>query len=330
MNMVANQLVVGLDIGLRACFASFDREQWATVPRRWAEVSAELADGRLPDGYRFGWARAERSLEFAETHGMRVRAQHLCWGADIPDVLKSARFTQDELAKILEFAVKVRVLKFKGRVHEWDAADELGAHIAGEDRGGLWYLALGSEHIDSVARWVKECDPNARVVAVEDHLIDDELPFFRASAAEFWRQAEGWKTRGAQIDAIGIENNLWIYAPPSRARIDSVLERVQGLGFGLASTEMTVCAHTEDGIWPARRVVTPLADPLAAQAEVHRTMLAAYLDAGGDFALGGLTDSTVWTVVKSPNGRSAVFDDKMRAKPAYFALRDELQSRLFR
>jgi len=327
----SNQLVSG-GFDVKETYSRFGVDGWRRVLSNWDSIKSELDSGRVPD-FPYRWTTSDAMVNLAETTGMKIRAQHLFYGVDIPQSIIDGNFSNDQLKKIAEFLVKTRVNKYKGKIAEWDVADEPAGDLVGGGGNNrkYWYDHLGQGILDDVARWTKTLDPDAKLVMVEDHVIEgttmpNAINFFKQISGKFWELATHFKEAGVPIDKIGIENNLWIYRAPSKEQIAAVLKRVQDLGFGLASTEATVGSYQEEGFYKEMTTNNPVANPDELQAKVFADLASAYIEAGGDFALGGVTDATVWTAVKSPKGRSAIFDADRKPKPSFFALRDIYKS----
>ena len=100
------------------------------------------------------------------------------------------------------------------------------------------------------------------------------------------------------------------------------------MGFEIASAEANVGTYKDEGFYVALKTNNPVPNPFDLQAEVFANLVSAYLEVGADFALGGLTDATVWTAAKHPETKAAVFDENKKPKPAYFAMRDVIKSKV--
>ncbi len=339
VDKMGNHLVSGA-FDMRDVFRGFTKESWRGILNDWEKIKKALDAGDVPSA-QYNWGIPDAAVSFAKTHGLTIRAQHLIWGADIPDSLYTGGFNSEELTKILEFTTKSRVLRYKGKIHEWDVPDEAAATIVGDNvKGKFWYDKLGNTSdgigkvaIDKVAQWAKEADPDAKLVMVEDHIIEgasmpNAISFFKQTATKAFELMSHFKQEGVPIDKVGIENNLWIYAAPTKEQMVSVLNRVKAMGFELGSTEANVVSYQEDGFWPALKTSSPVPNPLEVQAKVFADLVAAYQEVGGDFALGGMSDSTVWTAAKYPKGKNTLFDENKQPKPAYFAVKDVLKAKV--
>lgn len=335
------QINGGLDI--RDVFANFTPDTWQTVLDNWASIKKQLDDGVVPGGFDYNWQPSAVLVDFAKQHNMPIRVQHLLLGQDAPDsVLKSnlgpnnlgisieSRFGPTQLSRILEYAVKIRVLQYKGQILEWDAADEAFVaieNVQGNGMYGFWFRHLGGEQaVVNVARWARQADPSAKLVLVEDHLMEkvfsDLQPALNDRLFTFLRRAKAEKI---PIDGVDCENNLWIYSPPTKAYVKQILKQISDLGFYNATPESTVIAGRDYPIWweePAKPIEVD--DPQIAQAVLYQTLLEAYLEAGtNSFGFGDLSDAYSWYRWAGAAGSRAdgmILDRSNRPKPAYYAL----------
>lgn len=322
---LANQLVMGgIEIG--TVFRGYTQADWRGVIDNWDRVQEAFSNKQLPSGFKYNWSQADGLANFAEQCGMSIRAQYLLWGKDMPVSITKGGFTKDEFRKILEFAVKSRVIKYKGRVKEWTVAGEVAVDLLSPTPDTRYpYDTLGETVVDDVAEWTDQIDPDADKVIVEDHVIEDTTDYFKQISSKFYKMLTRFRDQKVKINRVGIENNLFMYLFPTRAKIRSKLQEITGLGFGIASSEANIGSAPADGSYPALKTQNPVADPEALQAEKWGDLATEYIAAGADFALGGLTDQTGWTTIKRPEINPTIFKmegKKIIPKKGFFAIRD--------
>ena len=125
--LVANTLIAtdGLDLSDQYwLFGQWSHDDWARVVSQWSDVSAALDAHVIPPGFAPDWSKAELELGFAKSHGARyIQGGCLLFGSPgTPSAIYNGGFSADDLRKILEFAVRVRVIKYTGRIQEWSAS----------------------------------------------------------------------------------------------------------------------------------------------------------------------------------------------------------------
>jgi len=333
VDKMGNQLVMA-GIEMKTVFTGYTQADWRNVLSNWDRIQTELKNGKNPTDLKYSWSISDPLVSFAANHGMKIRSQYLLWGNDIPDTLVNSGFSNEELTNLIEFTVRARVNRYKGKVDEWTVVGEAAPHILSRDgKTSLIYDKLGVGIIDKIAAWTHESDPETKLVAVEDHVIEgssmpNAINFFKQTTAKTFEMLQHYKDANVPISKFGIENNLWIYAAPTRDQMVATLRKIQNMGFEIASAEANVGTYKDEGFYAALKTNNPAPNPFDLQAEVFANLVSAYLEVGADFALGGLTDATVWTAAKHPETKAAVFDENKKPKPAYFAMRDVIKSKV--
>ncbi len=257
-DLVANTLIAqdGLDIADRyGLFGGWSRDDWARVLSQWSDVSAALDAHVVPPGFAPDWADAELELAFARSHGVRyIQGMNLLWGSNgVLPAIDNGGFSADDLRKILEFAVRVRVIKYAGRIQEWIGVSEASGDLlydTPEQR--FWDDQLGTGIIDQVFTWAHEADPGARLAFCDDRILDQaSAQVFQAVGDKFMGFLEHFKAAGVPVDKAVIEDNLWIYAPPSKDSMVATLQQIQSPASpALTGGFSRACA--EPRRWPGR------------------------------------------------------------------------------
>jgi endo-1,4-beta-xylanase len=330
--MLGNKLSTGYGFWSRAIYQRFSPNDWRRILADWATLASTLTTA-VPSGFPYDWSRADTELSFAQRLGARLRAQNLFDGqGDILDqTVFRPGFSNDELWKLLEFMVRVKVLKYRGRVDEW-AISEVAPKLlfaSPNDDAAFWYRRLGEQLVDKVFVWAHDTDPQAKLVYIEDHVHETDTENFRRMRAKTFELIRHFKDAGVPVTKVGIENYLWIYAPPQESSVLSDLKTIQSLGYEVESTETAVITQNADPFWTNRRSTSVVPNTLEVQAQVFRQMLETYLSAGADFTVAGTSDKYSWfNDVGHSEVKAMIFDDNNEPKPAYFAIRDALKRRL--
>jgi GH35 family endo-1,4-beta-xylanase len=331
---VANQLVLTGSMDASIVFRRFRREDWQYVLQNWESIKVQLDSGEIPDRFPYDWSLVLPDLAFANANNMTIRAQHLLWGGDVPDEIYNGNFSSEEVKHLLEFMVKVRVLKFDGkhgeyRVDEWHVGDELAAtKTYPHDKWSFWISQLGyPDALKYVTSWVFEVNPNATLVLAEDgilHLHSDRKNWGRV----FFDLLQYIKDEQLPITRIDIENNLWIGDPPQLDTMKSILSQIRRMGFEVTA-EATVATTSTSPVWMYPGAVT-LSNPSVEQAQLYGTLLTAYLLSGSNqFGLGAVSDNgEYFDRIGRPDANSGILDDNNQPKPAYYELLRLLYQRL--
>jgi endo-1,4-beta-xylanase len=160
-------------------------------------------------------------------------------------------------------------------------------------------------------------------------VLDRDTEATRAVGDKFMGFLEHFKSAGVPVDKAVLEDNLWIYAPPSKGSMVATLQGIISLGFGVGAAETTVSISAQDPIWAGRpRSVASVADPTQAQADLYRDLVEAYLEVGAEFGVWAPTDRYSWLAATGhPDAKDLLLDVNLQPKPAYFAVRDVLKQR---
>jgi endo-1,4-beta-xylanase len=274
-----------------------------------------------PDPQSFDFSQADRLVDFAARHNMKVRGHTLVWHHQNPPWLAQGQFTSGQLAQLLETHIKTVVGHYRGKVFAWDVANEafdepgLGRlrDTIWYDRPGIGLAGSGSAYLERCFRWAHEADPQALLFYNEG---ETETPGPKPDA--IYAMVRDFRKRGVPIDGVGFEMHIGSLHPEI-AFISANIGRFTALGVQVHITEMDVSlpvdangnAHSED---------------LQLQAEVYRQIAAACLAHRGCTAIQtwGFTDKYSWIGSHSKKTRGAAlpFDRNYLPKPAYYALRE--------
>lgn len=276
-----------------------------------------------PDATHYNFAGADEQVHFAQRHGMAIRAYLLPSGSDatgLPAWLTGAGYSRDDLLAIVHDHIDTVVGRYKGVVSEWLVASETiydGTFVP----WNFWLKNVGLDFIDQVFTWTRAADPAAKLLY---EFSSNEWAEPQASA--IYNHIADLKRRGIPVDDVGFEMHVDGAAPPTKAQLLGVMQRLGTLGVGVQVNEMDVNVYGVPGT---------LADKYAVQAQVFRDALEALLESGvgTGFTTWDFVDPESWLflpdVVKErgPAQAPLLFDDNYQPKPAYFALLDVLKQR---
>jgi len=320
---IANQLLLTGETDVSIIFKQFTQNHWRKIIDDWMNIKTQLDTGTIPEGFPYNWSLANNALDYARSHNMTVRAQHLLWGGDVLDSIFNGGFTREEIKMIAEFIVKTRVLQYNGIanpknpnkdirrvINQWDIADEWAATVTyPHDKWPFWLTNLGFPNaIADVSRWVTEANPNAEQVIIEDAML--YLPSDRTDWRDkFMALLNYVKRNNIPVSRVGIENNFSVFNPPPESVQEVNLKTIMDMGFKTTS-ETTVVSGNDEGIWVYKRIKTP-ENPMLAQANIYGDNLQAYLNLGADqYGLGGISNASEWYIRAGINGANSMILDK--------------------
>jgi endo-1,4-beta-xylanase len=280
-----------------------------------------------PERQSFDFSQADQIVDFAIRHGMKVRGHTLVWHRQNPKWLTEGKYTSGELAEIIEKHIRTVVGHYRGKIFAWDVVNEAFDELQPgklrstiwRDQPGIGLAGNGSSYIEQCFRWAHEADPQALLFYNEA-----EAEAMNPKSDAIYAMVRDFRQRGVPIDGVGLQMHIAnLHADVTS--ISANIGHFTALGVLVHITEMDV-ALPVDGGGNAR------AEDLQRQADIYREIAAACLTHPGCTAIQtwGFTDKYSWigSHSKHTQGAALPFDRDYRAKPAYGALRNALESRL--
>jgi endo-1,4-beta-xylanase len=301
----------------------------ATLAREFNMLEPEDAmkwEVLRPDSQSFDFSQADRLVDFATRHDMKVRGDPLVWHQQNPPWLTQGRFTPDQLAKLLETHIKTVVGHYRGKVFAWDVANEaFDEQALGRLRDTIWYdrpgIGLsgnGTAYLERCFRWAREADPQALLFYNEA-----EAETLGPKSDAIYAMVQEFRRRGVPIDGVGFQMHIG-NLHPDIGSISANIGRFTALGVQVHITEMDVSLPVD-----ANGNAGP--EDVQQQADIYREIAAACLAHRGCTAIQtwGFTDKYSWIGSHSKKTRGAAlpFDRNYLPKPAYRALRETLGGR---
>jgi endo-1,4-beta-xylanase len=276
-----------------------------------------------PDPESFDFSQADKAVQFALRHNMKMRGHTLVWHRQNPAWLLAGHYTAAQLSALLEAHIKTVVGHYRGRIFAWDVANEaLDEEHPDELRNTIWYArpgiggaGEGFAYLARCFRWAHEADPEALLFynEAEAEEINPKSNAVFAMVREFQRQ-------GVPIHGVGLQMHI-ANLHPDVASISANIGRFVALGMQVHITEMDVAL-------PVDAQGKASAEGLGQQARIFREITSACLSHPGCTAIQtwGFTDKYSWIGSHSRQTRGAalLFDRGYQPKPAYEALRQTL------
>lgn len=338
------ELVISGGFDTEIVFSEFTTEDWNHILNNSTVILESLNSGNIPPELKnkMNW-EIDDAVDFINTYfpESKIRVQHLLDGSKQPiESIKNGNFTDTQLMTLLEIMTKSRVVQYRDLVDTWDATDELvGGWVQGEvHNNGLdfWIQANGGDAANLAnknASWIKEVDPDAKVVVVETATTNFTNPMARWTIDAYTNRFLP-NLDSSIIDGIIHENNMSVHNEPDYGKIQALLQREIDLGFEILGSEMMVMTDpiewNDGGI--VSKPLTPQQEELI-QAEIYANMLKTYLNAGSNvMGFGSSGDQFAWTNwvtdYKEVVDRPSMFDADFKPKLAYFAINKLLSETL--
>lgn len=272
----------------------------------------------------------DRIVGFAERRGLLVFGAHLVWDQGFGEKwANDDLWSMDEAtAREVLFGTLTRVVRhYRGRVAAWSVANEV------LDGSGLrvdvpWYLTIGSGYVAEAFRLAHEADPDAHLVLNEfGYETDDSFALAADKRTATLRVLDELLRANIPVHGLGIQAHLHAdnladsFDPDGYRRF---LAEVADRGLEILVTELDVL---DDGL-PA---------DVEARDRAVADALRRYLDVTLDepavvsVMTFGLSDRYTWLQEDFPRDdgaprRPLPFDERLRPKPAYHALKGALEA----
>jgi endo-1,4-beta-xylanase len=226
--------------------------------------------------------------------------------------------------------IQTVVGRYAGRVQSWDVVNE-AVHLpdgrADCLRKSPWLDLIGPEYIELAFATAAKADPQAKLT-YNDFDIELDTAEQTAKRGQVLLLLRRLHARGIPIHAIGIQSHLQATGPHPGAGVVGLIREAAKMGLHVYITEMDVNTHDFEGGPEAQD---------AAVAAVYKSYLELVLPEPNVKVVltWGITDAHTWLnqsrqpwVLRADGARQRPlpFDDDYAATPAFFAMRDALDS----
>ncbi|RKE17257.1 endo-1,4-beta-xylanase [Streptomyces sp. TLI_171] len=312
-----------------------DQPYTAIVADQFSVVTAENAmkwESVEPTRGSYDWAAADRLVAFAGQHGQEVRGHTLLWHNQLPGWLTTGvadgTIGKAELREILHKHVTDEVTHFRGKIWQWDVANEVFANswdanplpngLNGDD---FWIKNLGEGVIADAFRWAHQADPKALLFYNDYNAAgqDGSNAKFQAVHDYFAKL----RAQGVPVDGIGEQGHLDTQYGFDAQRFQNDLQSYADLGLKVAVTEADVRTFVNNA---TEQVPTSQLGEFAQPYEFSEMLKACQLVTQCiSFTAWGVYDGDSWIPgTFAGTGYGLLYDVNMKPKPAYVALQQDL------
>jgi endo-1,4-beta-xylanase len=310
--------LIGLEIGAAVYTYHLNDERHATILASEFNVLTPEQEAkpcevqRVRDRFDFG--RADRLVDFAEEHDMRVRGHTLIWHACTPTWVTNGTFSREEAIDLLRHHIVTVMGHYEGRIRVWDVVNE-GIDDDASIRETPWQQLIGDDYMELAFQFAHEADPDA-LLFYNDYAIEG----LGGKSDAVYEMAQDFLERGIPIHGIGLQGHYTL-GGINQAALRANIQRFGALGLEVHFTEVDVRFSGE-----------PSDEILRQQAVDYRTLLGICLEseACNTFIVWGVSDRYTWLrganldFFSNPAVTPLLFDDNYEPKPAYFAVLDLL------
>jgi len=274
-----------------------------------------------PNQGQFEYYHGDRLVSQAKRNNLFVRGHTLAWHSQVAGWVTSDgtkntyNRSRDELLSILKNHILNVVGHYKGKVKEWDVANEVLSDNqtsiykdpkAYDLRPSVWATGIGEDFLDSAFVWAHQADPDARLI-LNDYGVEGKG---WGKSEALYNLATRLRNSGIPIDGVGLQCHLDADLNYYSA-IDKNIARYQEAGFLCHLTEMDL------GITGT----TTATLKMQGEAYYRLTKIAMQYPCCQSLMIWGLTDDLSWRTGKNP----LLFDASNQKKQAYWGVHAALR-----
>jgi endo-1,4-beta-xylanase len=317
-------------IGVAVSPQAFTTDESGLIVEQFNSITPENAMkmGPIhPEENSYYWDDADKIIDFATVHKLKVRGHALCWHEQTPNWIfkdKNGNTVTKEvlLARLKDHIIEV-VSRYKGKIYAWDVVNEA---ISDNDsqflRNSEWYKICGEDFIAKAFEYAHAADPKA-VLFYNDY--NSERPEKRD---RIYRLVKKLKEAGVPIHGVGMQGHWSIFEPREKDLRDAI-EKFSSLDLKVQITELDVSVYSwekdnrdkrlgEDDSFSAEREQKQL--------EVYKMIFRVfrdYKDKITGITFWNISDRYTWLDFYPVKGRKnypLLFDQNLKPKKAFWEI----------
>ena len=280
----------------------------------------------------FDWTGADNLVDFAEQHRQLVRGHTLVWHNQLPNWLTSGvangTISNAQLRDLLHQHITTEVSRYKGRIWQWDVANELFTDINPVDAQPERLLDLAPRHGHHRGRVPLGAPGRSARAAVLQRLQHRRRGRQQRQVQRRLRVVKQLLAQGVPINGVGDQGHLDMQYGFSGTQMTQDLQGYASLGLKVAITEADVRTFVNDATdqMPTDHLAT------FAQPDEFGQMLKACLAVRQciSFTVWGFDDAESWVPgIFTGEGYADIYDVNLNPKPAYTELQQDLRLSAF-
>jgi len=265
---------------------------------------------------RYDFHHSDGVVDWALSHGLKVKGHVLVWAASSPKFLKE--MDAQEVRTQLKRHIFTTMAHYRGRIQVWDVVNEPLAPD-GSLAENVFLRKLGPSYIEDAFRWAHEADPTAKLL-----LNENKVEGVGTTKSEKFYELMTYlkKDKGVPIHGVGLQAHFNAAGTgrqrlPTPWAVKQQIRRLGDLGLSVNISEMDVRVSK---LPPNVRQI--------AQRQIYHDIVAAALSepALDGIWLWGFTDRHTWVTHFYYDDEPLIFDEDFGRKEAYYGLRDAISS----
>lgn len=324
----ADYFPIGVSVGPR----NFSGPDSALITTEFSSITAEniMKMGPIhPEIDSFNWGPADQMMEFARTHGLKVRGHTLCWHSQAGQWLFKDAEGQPVSREVLLARLKDHIYQVAGRykdmVYAWDVVNEVISDASDEYfRNSEWFQICGEDFIYKAFEYAHQAAPDALLFYNDYNAVKPE------KRNKIIRMLQHMKDQGIPVHGVGLQGH-WSISSPTEAELREALTAYAKLGLQIQITELDISIYPSEGGRRTKRAdesdaFTPELEQQ--QLELYRMIFRVfrdYKDVISGVTFWNVSDRRSWLDNFPVRGRKnypLLFDQNNERKKAYQAVTD--------
>lgn len=316
-------------LNVDAAYTSILADQYSTVTpenvMKWDSI--EPSQGQLNFG------PGDQLITFAQQHGQLVRGHTLLWHNQLPGWLttgvSNGTISNDQLRDILKQHIFAEVGHFKGKIWQWDVANEMFANswdphplADGINHDDFWVSHLGEGIIADAFRWAHQADPHALLFYNDFNIAGEDGTNAKADAVYAW--VKSLQAQGVPINGVGEQGHLDTQYGFSGARMQADLARYATLGkVAITEADVRTFVETTDSLQTPTDNLAQFAQPFEFDQELKACLAVSNCIS---FTIWDVDDADSWVPgFFTGEGYATLYDTNLHPKTAYTTLQQDLR-----
>lgn len=279
---------------------------------KWSKL---LVNGELGN---YDFTEADKYLEFAKEHDMRLRGHALVWGkgypAELQQMIANAENPEEFMKNAIDEHISAVVGRYKGEITVWDVVNEPMDLMEPALEENIFFNAMGEDYIKYAFYAAHRADPDAKLVLNS---------YIGADPDFLYNLLSDMISEGVPITGFGLQGHV-MDKPGDIDKIVDFLQRVSDLGLDVEITEMDVRLRAVEGFGGHH-------DIYENQGNYYGLLLERCLEIENftGITTWGVSDRNTWYDSTPPYAwmqptAPLLFDDELEKKPAYYHIFDVL------
>jgi endo-1,4-beta-xylanase len=265
-----------------------------------------------PEPETYYWDEADKLTNYCLSNNKRLHGHTLIWHNQLPAWITENTGTTADWEQLFKSHIQTIVAHFKGRIAAWDVVNE-AFNEDGTLRNSIWRQKMGDTYIEKAFKYAHEADPKA-LLFYNDYNLEYN-PKKRMAVINLLNSI---RLRGVQVDGIGLQMHISIYAPGASEIAQSIFD-VSEHGYRVHLSEVDISVN------PQGKSIANLQSAYVLQADLMKKLIAHYQQLPAKHQYGitiwGISDKDSWIpYFYNREDYPLLFDNNYLPKPVYCAL----------